>query len=100
MSLGMWTTVEDETGYSDELAYRILEEDPTWQRDPEKAAIVNKLELFPLKMSYVGNEPHRISKGNNINIGTLDKAAYFPLFKYTASNQVGQRLYDRMNKEG
>ena len=110
MSLGMWTTVEDESGYSDELAYKILEEDSDWQRDPEKAAIVNKLELFPLKMSYVGNEPYSISRNtntsrksktqnNNINLGTLDKAAYFPLFRFTASNEVGQKLYDRMNKE-
>jgi hypothetical protein len=62
MSLGMWTIEEDETGYSDEIAYRILEEDSDWQRNPEKAAIVNKLELFPLKLSYVGNEPYSISR--------------------------------------
>jgi hypothetical protein len=58
----MWTIEEDETGYSDEIAYRILEEDSDWQRNPEKAAIVNKLELFPLKLSYVGNEPYSISR--------------------------------------
>ena len=100
MSLGLWSVEEDGSGYSDEIAYRILEEDPSWQSDPDKAAIVSKLELFPLKMSYVGNEPYEISKGNNINLGTLDKAAYFPLFRYTASNQVGQKLYNRMNLKG
>lgn len=100
MSLGQWTTEADETGYSDEIAYNILETDPDWQRDPVKARIVSRLELFPLKMSYVSNEPVSIRNGYNLNMGALDKACYFPLFKYTASAQTGRQLYDRMNKPG
>lgn len=100
MSLGMWTTVEDSTGYSDEKAYNILENDASWQDDAEKAEIVRRFQLFPLKMSYVANEPEELVPGYWVNQGVLDKAAYFPLFKYTASNETGRQLYDRMNKEG
>lgn len=100
MSLGMWTTVEDSTGYSDEKAYNILENDASWQEDDEKAEIVRRFQLFPLKMSYVANEPEELVPGYWVNQGVLDKAAYFPLFKYTASNETGRQLYDRMNKEG
>jgi len=64
MGLGAWKTKKvpikyrDVDGkmrtvyYSDEIAYKILEEDGTWQSDPEKAAIVSKFEAYPLKMSY------------------------------------------------
>jgi hypothetical protein len=43
ISLGQWSTTPDENGYSDEAAYWLLENDPDWQSDPEKAAMVSKL---------------------------------------------------------
>lgn len=36
MNLGNWTTEPDESGYSDEEAYKILETDGSWMNDPEK----------------------------------------------------------------
>jgi hypothetical protein len=43
MNLGNWTTEPDESGYSDEEAYNILETDGSWMNDPEKARKVSKL---------------------------------------------------------
>jgi hypothetical protein len=43
MNLGNWTTEPDESGYSDEEAYKILEADGSWMNDPEKARKVSKL---------------------------------------------------------
>ena len=67
IALGQWSIEPDETGYSDEEAYNILEEitvdengqrikskNPSnvWASDPKLYEKVRKLQLFPLKMSY------------------------------------------------
>lgn len=97
MGIGRWSVEEDETGYSDEKAYQILEEDGSWMSDPEKSLIVSKLELFPLKMSYFQNEEYAISKNNIVNLPIYDKMAIFPMFKYMTRSKTGKALYDRMN---
>lgn len=102
IGIGRWSFEEDETGYSDEKAYQILEKDGSWMTDPEKAAIVSKLQLFPLKMSYFQNDSTILSSGKNfenrINLPIYDKMAIFPMFKYMTRSSVGRALYDRMNK--
>ena len=102
IGIGRWSFEEDETGYSDEKAYQILEKDGSWMTDPEKAAIVSKLQLFPLKMSYFQNDSTVLSSGKNfenrINLPIYDKMAIFPMFKYMTRSSVGRALYDRMNK--
>lgn len=102
IGIGRWSFEEDETGYSDEKAYQILEKDGSWMTDPEKAAIVSKLQLFPLKMSYFQNDSTILFPGNNgrINLPIYDKMAIFPMFKYMTRSSVGRALYDRMNKSG
>lgn len=104
IGIGRWSFEEDETGYSDEKAYQILEKDGSWMTDDEKAAIVSKLQLFPLKMSYFQNDSTVLSSGKNfenrINLPIYDKMAIFPMFKYMTRSSVGSALYDRMNKSG
>lgn len=97
MGIGRWSVEEDETGYSDEKAYQILEKDGSWMSDPEKASIVSKLELFPLKMSYFQNNEYVISENNIVNLPIYDKMAIFPMFKYMTRSKTGKALYDRMN---
>lgn len=103
IGIGRWSFEEDETGYSDEKAYRMLEEDGSWMHDSEKAKIVSKLELFPLKMSYFQNDPTIISSSeeiqNYINLPIYNKMAIFPMFKYMTRSKSGEALYNRMNDE-
>lgn len=96
MGLGEWSTEEDSTGYSDEKAYQILEKDGSWMHDEEKAKIVSKLELYPLKMSYFQNSPEQIG-GIYINLPIYNKMAIFPMFKYMTQSSTGKALYNRMN---
>ena len=97
LGLGQWSTEPDETGYCDEDAFWILENDAEWMSDPEKAAQVSKLQLYPLKMSYYQNDPTKI--GNmNTNLAILNKMAIFPLFKYNSATEVATELYNRMNR--
>lgn len=105
IALGEWSFIEDADGYSDEAAYEILENDSTWMRDPEKAALVSKLQLKPLKMTYFMNDPKDMSYDSELNpiisnLPVYNKMAIFPLFKYAASSRTGKQLYDRMNMEG
>jgi hypothetical protein len=105
IELGEWTFIEDADGYSDEKAYHILEEDSEWMRDPEKAAMVAKLQLKPLKMTYFMNNPKAMAFAKDnlpfiSNMPVYNKMAIFPLFKYAASSVTGQQLYERMNMEG
>ena len=104
IELGEWSFLEDADGYSDEAAYNILENDSEWMRDPEKAAIVSKLQLKPLKMTYFMNDPKDMSYAGNdpfvSNMPVYNKMAIFPLFKYAASSTTGKQLYTRMNMEG
>lgn len=103
IGIGRWSFEEDENGYSDEKAYRILEEDGSWMSDDEKAAIVSKFQLFPLKMSYFQNDSTILSSGegfeNRINLPVYDKMAIFPMFKYMTRSTTGAAIYDRMNKK-
>lgn len=100
MNLGNWTTEPDESGYSDEEAYKILETDGSWMIDPEKARKVSKLQLFPLKMTYFSNSPTELGPGIFQNLPVYNKMAIFPMFKYATQSTSGRQLYDRMNKEG
>lgn len=99
LGLGQWSTVPDENGYCDEDAYWILQNNADWMNDPELAAKVSKLQLYPLKMSYYQNDPTKIGE-MDINMAILNKMAIFPWFKYQASSDIGLEIYDRMNKEG
>ena len=104
IALGEWSFDEDINGYSDEKAFEILEKDASWMKDPEKAAIVSKLQLKPLKMTYFMNDPKDMSYNGDdplmANMPVYNKMAIFPLFKYAASSNTGRQLYDRMNMEG
>lgn len=100
MSLGNWTIEPDESGYSDEEAYKILETDGSWMNDTEKARKVSKLQLFPLKMTYFSNNPTELGPGIFQNLPVYNKMAIFPMFKYATQSASGRQLYDRMNKDG
>lgn len=101
IGLGQWSFEKDADadGYCDETAFNILQSDSEWMHNPEKARIVRKLELFPLKMSYFQNENDGESE-NSVNEAIYNKMAIFPLFKYTATSETSKALYDRMNKPG
>lgn len=115
ISLGQWSFEPDETGYSDEEAYNILEgivvnEDGTrtknsnpsddWTKNPELYQKVRKLQLFPLKMSYFQNDTEQVTEDISINRPIYNKMAIFPLFAFQRSTSVGSALYDRMNQKG
>lgn len=93
-SLGLW---DDER---DEQAFEILETDADWQSDPVKAEIVRQFQAFAFKLSYVANESEKVTDGYYLNLGQLYKAAYFPVFKYASSSEIGRQIYDRMNRKG
>ena len=57
IAVGEWSFEPNEDGYSDEIAYNILEKDNSWMTSPKKCAIVNKFQLKPLKMVYFANDP-------------------------------------------
>lgn len=113
IGLGDWSFKPDDTGYSDEDAYNILEkgyyikggqkvivEDGAWLTDAALAKKVAKFQTYPLKMSYFQNDSEQ-QPGNNYfrNRATLNKMAMFALFKFHRSTGVGKQLYDRMNAE-
>ena len=113
VGLGEWSFEPDETGYSDQQAYDIIEngyyinedgqrvdiEPSEWMKDTQLALKVSKLQLFPLKMSYFENES--INEGlNSRNRALLNKMAIFPVFKFNKSTDSGSQIYDRMNKSG
>lgn len=100
IAVGEWTFKPDATGYSDEIAYNIIEKDASWMSDPKKYAIVRKLQLKPLKMSFFSNNTIMRAGSNKLVIPVYDKMAMFPMFKYACGSTVGQQLYDRMNKAG
>ena len=105
IGLGEWSFEEDEDGYSDEKAYNLIEKDASWMFDENKSKIVRKLQLYPLKMSYFQNEATDLTKYDNHAKPIYNKQAIFPWFKYQAGysedgNDIGSRMYRRMNKEG
>lgn len=110
-----WSFTPDETGYSDEDAYNILEngyyirngkkikvEDGAWLHDVDLAKKVAKFQAFPLKMSYFQNDSVAENTATGVfrNHTTLDKMAIFAIFKFHRSTDVGRQLYDRMNAKG
>lgn len=99
ISVGEWSFEEDEDGYSDEKAYNIMENDPSWMNDPEKYAICRKLQLKPLKMSYFANST-KIVGGTKICVPVYNKMAMFPMFEYVCRSKTGKALYKRMNMPG
>ena len=110
MMLGTWSTIPQKieyktytgekktTTYSDNEAFEILENDPDWMLDTEKAAKVSRLQLYPLKMSYFKNDPKQL-RGTSYNLAysVYNKMAIFPAFKYIMRSETGRKLYDRMN---
>lgn len=110
MMLGTWSTIPQKieyktytgekrtTTYSDNEAFEILETDPDWMLDPEKAAKVSRLQLYPLKMSYFKNDP-KLLRGTSYNLAysVYNKMAIFPAFKYIMRSETGRKLYNRMN---
>lgn len=100
IAVGEWTFKPDATGYSDEIAYNIIEKDASWMSDPKKYAIVRKLQLKPLKMSFFSNNTIMKAGNNKLVIPVYDKMAMFPMFKYACGSTVGQQLYERMNRPG
>lgn len=85
IGLGDWTK-------DDERAYWLLETDDKWMEDAEKAKIVKKFQQYVLKMSYFDNDFSRAPVYN--------KMAIFPIFKFQRSTDVGEDIYNRMNKVG
>ena len=113
IGLGQWSVIPDETGYSDEDAFNIIENgyyinedgervnigEQDWAKDKNLASKIQKLQLFPLKMSYFDNYSHK--EGDNFRNRTLlNKMAIFPLFKFNMSTNTGSKLYLRMNRYG
>ena len=100
IATGEWSFAEDQTGYSDEKAYNIIENDDDWMSDPEKYEIGRKLMLKPLKMSYFSNSTTANIGAYNVSLPVYNKMAMFPMFKYVCQSSVGRALYDRMNMPG
>ena len=100
IATGEWSFSEDETGYSDEKAYNIIENDDDWMSDPEKYEIGRKLMLKPLKMSYFSNSTTTNIGIYNVSLPVYNKMAMFPMFKYVCQSSVGRALYERMNMPG
>lgn len=111
MMLGQWSVIPvkikykdykgdtHETLYSDDEAYNIIENDPNWMIDAEKAAKVSRLQLFPLKMTYFKNDPRELNPENTIAYGLYNKMAIFPAFKFLFRSKTGKQIYERMNRE-
>lgn len=116
--LGEWSFEEDANGYSDEVAYNIIEKgiytgsnkelrekyknhkisDTEWMKTPELYTLVSKFQTNVLKMSYFENFAEQFGK-ININRPIYNKMAMFPLFKFHRGSEVGKKLYDRMNNK-
>jgi hypothetical protein len=100
IATGEWSFAEDETGYSDEKAYNIIENEDDWMSDPEKYSIGRRLMLKPLKMSYFSNSTTAKIGAHNVSLPVYNKMAMFPMFKYVCQSETGKALYNRMNMPG
>lgn len=112
IAVGEWTFEPDETGYSDEEAYKIIEgigeyadRKGEWMTNQELARKVLNFQLKPLKMTYFSNESTPISQNQNgalnfTNVPIYNKMAIFPMFEFACMSETGKALYDRMNKKG
>lgn len=110
--LGMWqfapTYIKyvDETGakkttrYTDDIAYDLLENDKSWMDSAEKTAIVSNFEAQALKMTYFGNESTIIGEGQYQNVPLYNKMAIFTQFKWQSGSDIGNAVYERMNRPG
>ncbi len=101
IAVGEWSFEPDATGYSDEIAYNMIENTSDWMNDPQKYAIARRLMLKPLKMSYFQNEISTTNSANqNLVVPIYNKMAMFPMFKFLCTSTTGKQLYDRMNMPG
>lgn len=100
IAVGEWSFEEDSTGYSDEKAYNLIENDDNWMNDPEKYAIGSRLMLKPLKMSYFQNSTTANIGKYKVSLPIYNKMAMFPMFKFICQSEIGKALYDRMNMVG
>ena len=101
IAVGEWSFEPDATGYSDEIAYNMIENTSDWMNDPKKYAIARRLMLKPLKMSYFQNEISTTNSANqNLVVPIYNKMAMFPMFKFLCTSTTGKQLYDRMNMPG
>lgn len=117
IGLGEWSDRPDETGYCDEAAYQLLEngiwkgekvKPGEWMYNEEMFRFVERLELYPLKMTYFDNVPTFESVKQNDDGSTTqfnlvksiyNKQCIFPAFKFMFTSQQGRDLYERMNRE-
>lgn len=108
MGLGEWSIKPDDNGYSDEIAYNIIEKsiykgkqikDGQWMSDPNLYKIVKKFQTNTLKMSYFQNAATQIYENSYLNLPIYNKMAIFPMFKYHRSTNIGRAIYNRMNDE-
>ena len=99
IALGQWSFIPDDTGYSDEDAYNILEgsDNLDWLSDSELNKVVSKLQLYPLKMTYFMHDPSTHVKNGHSNVPVYNKMAIFPMFRYMSNSSTGRQLYERMN---
>uniref|UniRef100_A0AAU8B7Q2 Uncharacterized protein n=1 Tax=Dulem virus 42 TaxID=3145760 RepID=A0AAU8B7Q2_9CAUD len=104
--LGEWSEAADSTGYSDEIAYQLIEngiyrgkkiKEGEWLTNPEYSNIIKKFQTNALKMSYFQNAAEQLFNDSFIVKPIYNKMAIFPLFKFHRSTGVGGALYDRMN---
>ena len=101
IAVGEWSFEPDATGYSDEIAYNMIENTSDWMNNPQKYAIARRLMLKPLKMSYFQNEISTTNSSNqNLVVPIYNKMAMFPMFKFLCTSTTGKQLYDRMNMPG
>lgn len=101
IAVGEWSFEPDATGYSDEIAYNMIENTSDWMNDPQKYAIAKRLMLKPLKMSYFQNDISTTNSANqNLVVPIYNKMAMFPMFKFLCTSTTGKQLYDRMNMPG
>lgn len=101
IAVGEWSFEPDATGYSDEIAYNMIENTSDWMNDPQKYAIARRLMLKPLKMSYFQNDISTTNSANqNLVVPIYNKMAMFPMFKFLCTSTTGKQLYDRMNMPG
>lgn len=101
IAVGEWSFEPDATGYSDEIAYNMIENTSDWVNDPQKYAIAKRLMLKPLKMSYFQNDISTTNSANqNLVVPIYNKMAMFPMFKFLCTSTTGKQLYDRMNMPG
>lgn len=101
IAVGEWSFEPDPiTGYSDEIAYNIIEKDGSWMSDPDKYKIVNRLMLKPLKMTYFQNDITTLNSNSPLIVPIYDKMAMFPMFKFMCTSRTGREIYERMNRKG